>query len=469
MYVDKRLQGVLCVQALSRLNRSSPKLGKKTEDLFVLDFFNSTDDIKNAFDGFYTSTSVSDATDVNVLHELKNHMDDVGVYEWHEVNEFVELYFDNADAQKLSPIIDTAANRFNSELGIEDSEKADFKIKAKQFVKIYGQMASIMPFEVLDWEKLFWFSKFLIPKLIVRDPDAEKIDELLNSVDLSSYGLERKKLNESIVLDAAETELDPQNPNPRGVHDTGEDKDPLDDIIDSFNERWFEGWDATPEDQRIVRLDLHKKIVSHPDYEEKYLNNPDVQNRNLAFDKIFEDVFLDNRRKHFDLYKLFFSDPAFKQALLDDQKRLTDVQAEEYENTSGLLKKIESIELKLRELISNRNVFINPKITEAIENRLKSASKNNPKLRDTSNVSMMQKLSFADLRDLESIIIQKANWSEFSDTFPNKGVFTSRIDQLINLRNPIAHSREINMPVLLDGRAAIIWFNEFLNEELVEA
>ncbi|MEC9255212.1 MAG: DEAD/DEAH box helicase family protein, partial [Pseudomonadota bacterium] len=39
MYVDKKLTSVLCVQTLSRLNRSAPKLGKKTEDLFVLDFF----------------------------------------------------------------------------------------------------------------------------------------------------------------------------------------------------------------------------------------------------------------------------------------------------------------------------------------------------------------------------------------------------------------------------------------------
>jgi hypothetical protein len=29
---------------------------------------------------------------------------------------------------------------------------------------------------------------------------------------LSTYGLERVKLNESIILDASETELDPQNP-----------------------------------------------------------------------------------------------------------------------------------------------------------------------------------------------------------------------------------------------------------------
>ncbi len=48
----------------------------------------------------------------------------------------------------------------------------------------------------------------------MKDPDAEKIDELLEAVDLSSYGLERVKLSHSIGLDASETELDPQNANP---------------------------------------------------------------------------------------------------------------------------------------------------------------------------------------------------------------------------------------------------------------
>jgi type I restriction enzyme R subunit len=41
---------------------------------------------------------------------------------------------------------------------------------------------------------------------------------LLESVDLSTYGLERVKLNQSIALDDNETEVEPQNPNPRGAH-----------------------------------------------------------------------------------------------------------------------------------------------------------------------------------------------------------------------------------------------------------
>lgn len=322
MYVDKKLQGVLAVQALSRLNRAADKLGKKTEDLFVLDFFNSTEDMKEAFDPFYTATSLNKATDVNVLHEIKASLDEVGVYEWAEVEDFVEKYFNKVDAQQLSPIIDVAADRFNFQLELEDSQKADFKIKAKQFVKIYGQMASILPYEVLNWEKLFWFLKFLIPKLIIVDGDIDALDELLNSVDLSTYGLERVKLNSSIGLDDSETELDPQNPNPRGAHGSDKEEDPLDLIINSFNEKWFQGWEATPEEQRTKFVNLAKNMQTHPDYKEKYSENTDIQNREIAFKKIFDDVMSKQRKNELDLYRLISMDDAFKIAMQDTLKRI---------------------------------------------------------------------------------------------------------------------------------------------------
>lgn len=325
MYVDKKLQGVLAVQALSRLNRSANKLGKKTEDLFVLDFFNSTEEMKDSFDPFYTATSLNKATDVNVLHEIKAILDDVGVYEWSEVEDFVDKYFKKVDAQLLSPIIDIAADRFNFQLELEDSDKADFKIKAKQFVKIYGQMASILPYEVVNWEKLFWFLKFLVPKLIIVDPDVDALDELLNSVDLSTYGLERVKLNSSISLDDSETELDPQNPNPRGAHGTDKEEDPLDLIINSFNERWFQGWEATPEEQRAKFVNLAKNMQTHPDFKAKYAENADTQNRDIAFDKIFADIMSKQRKLELDLYKKVTQDDSFRIAMQDTLKRILSV------------------------------------------------------------------------------------------------------------------------------------------------
>ena len=315
MYVDKKLQSVQAVQALSRLNRSAPKLGKRTEDLFVLDFFNSTDDIKKAFDPFFTVTTLTEATDVNVLHELKATLDEAGVYEWNEVEEFCNRFFAGEDAQSLSPLIDTAAERFNQELELEDKDKIDYKIKAKQFVKIYGQMASIMPFELLAWEQLFWFLKFLVPKLKIQDPNQDALDELLESVDLSSYGLQRTKLQHAIGLDSEEAELYPQNPNPRGYRGHEIQEDPLEDIIRSFNERWFQGWSATPEEQRVKFLNIVDSVKAHPDFEEKFNENPDPYSRNLAFEKIMKDVMLRRRKEELELYKLHAQDDAFRAAL----------------------------------------------------------------------------------------------------------------------------------------------------------
>lgn len=323
MYVDKKLQGVLAVQTLSRLNRSANKLGKKTEDLFVLDFFNSVEDIQKSFDPFYTSTTLSTATDVNVLHELKDSLDDSGIYEQAEVEDFNEKYFNGVDAQFLSPIIDVAAQRFVDGLELDDKLKADYKIKAKQFVKIYGQVAALLPesFNYTGWEKLFWFLKFLIPKLKIEDPQNDALDKLLESVDLSTYGLERVKLNTSISLDDSETQLAPQNPNVRGAHGE-EEKDELENIIKGFNEKWFQGWEITPEDQRVKFISLSKSIQAHPDFDMKVAKNADDQNRELALKKILDDVMAQQRRQELELYKLYAQDSSFYQAFFNTLKQV---------------------------------------------------------------------------------------------------------------------------------------------------
>ncbi|MGL5227843.1 MAG: type I restriction endonuclease subunit R, partial [Bacteroidales bacterium] len=322
MYIDKKLKDVLAVQALSRLNRAASKYGKKTEDLFILDFFNSTDDMKRSFDPFYTATSLSGTTDISVLDNLRDDLNNADIYHWSEVESFCQKYFDNADASELSPIIDTVAARFNDDPDLTDDDKADFKIKAKQFVKIYGQTAALIPNEVVKWELLFWFLKFLIPKLIVRNPDQDKLDELLDSIDLSTYGLERVKLNQTIELDETEAIVDPQNPGIRSVHTKEEDKDPLDMIIKSFNERYFQGWDATPEEQRVKFVNIARHMQAHPDFVSKFVNNIDSQTRELAFEKIFNEVMNKQRRNELELYKQIAQDNGFKHSFMDSLKRI---------------------------------------------------------------------------------------------------------------------------------------------------
>ncbi|BAZ53911.1 hypothetical protein NIES4103_65950 [Nostoc sp. NIES-4103] len=312
MYVDKKLQSVLAVQTLSRLNRCNQKMGK--QDTFILDFYNSVSDIKAAFDPFYTATSLSEPTDVNVLHDLKEALDNVGVYEWYEVEQFNKLFFNQAEAEQLSPFIDIAATRFNSELELEEATKIDFKIKAKQFVKIYGQVACIIPYNNIQWEMLHWFIKFLIPKLAVKNPDQEQLDELLESVDLSTYGIERVKLNHSIELDAFESEIDPQNSNLRGYHNDAPQKDLLDEIISAFNNRFFTGWDTTSQEQRVKFINIAKHIIDNPNYQNQVVNNQDEQNRRLAFEELIKQAISKERKRELDFYKRYASDPEFQRA-----------------------------------------------------------------------------------------------------------------------------------------------------------
>ena len=105
------------------------------------------------------------------------------------------------------------------------------------------------------------------------------------------------------------------------------EKDPLDEIIKTFNERWFHGWDATSEDQRVKFITLSRHVKAHPDYQEKVADNADSQTRSLAFKKIIDEVMSKQRRQELELYKLHAMDDAFKQAFLDTLLHLTEMPA----------------------------------------------------------------------------------------------------------------------------------------------
>jgi type I restriction enzyme R subunit len=126
MYVDKQLSGIKAVQTLSRLNRGHPQ----KHDVFVLDFMNDTDTIRKAFEDYYRTTILSDETDPNKLHDLKGSLDGYEVYDWTQVEAFVQLYLNGADRDKLDPILDICVATYKDSL--DENGQVDFKGKAKQ-------------------------------------------------------------------------------------------------------------------------------------------------------------------------------------------------------------------------------------------------------------------------------------------------------------------------------------------------
>ena len=119
--------------------------------------------------------------------------------------------------------------------------------------------------------------------------------------------------------------MDPQNANVRGAHGESE-RDELEEIINNFNQRWFQGWEATPEDQRVKFISLGKSIQAHPDFLDKVAKNTDVQNRELALKKILDDVMSQQRKQELELYKLYAQDPSFYQAFYNTLKNIVTIQ-----------------------------------------------------------------------------------------------------------------------------------------------
>lgn len=312
MYIDKPLGGVLAVQTLSRLNRIAPEFGKRSEDLFVLDFFNSVNDMKESFDDFYTSTTLDSPTDPNILGELRDTLLDLGVFTQEEVDEFNDKYHHNAPQDELSPLLDRAQKRFDDEIEWPENGNADFKMKAKQFVKIYSRIAALMVFDAPEWEKLYWYLRLLIPQLKVPTNGGIDISDLLDHTDLNTYCLSRTALNVHIALDSEETRLDPLAPKMVNAGSPDDDRTQFDIILEHFNERHFSGWEATPEEQRAKVVRIAQLVTQASQYQNTVVGNPDTEAADRMFMDILRGAMSQQRNSDLSLYRMFQTDPAFR-------------------------------------------------------------------------------------------------------------------------------------------------------------
>ena len=67
---------------------------------------------------------------------------------------------------------------------------------------------------------------------------------------------------------------------------------------------------------------MAQRMKAHPDFKTKYSENEDVQNKEIAFKRIFDDVMSSQRKNELDLYRLLAKDEAFKSAMQETLKRL---------------------------------------------------------------------------------------------------------------------------------------------------
>jgi type I restriction enzyme R subunit len=199
MYVDKRLDDVMAVQTLSRLNRIFP--GKT--NTFVLDFRNKADDILKAFEPYYRTASLSNITDRNLPHQMREKLNGAQVYFWEEVEAFAKLYFSTRNDQAFQAHLKQALERYK-DLAREEQEV--FRRDAATYVTAYDFLSQIVDYDDVELEKLHAFLKMLLPRLRGQEDDPVNID---GAVRLAGYKLVNKR-EHSLDLEKGESRpLDP--------------------------------------------------------------------------------------------------------------------------------------------------------------------------------------------------------------------------------------------------------------------
>lgn len=303
MYVDKLLADIKAVQTLSRLNRAY-KPDKK--DTFVLDFVNSADAIKEAFDPFYKTTILSEQTDIDRLNDLQDALDHFQVYSQEQVNELMTSFINGAERDQLDPILDECKQNFINEL--DEEQQIDFKKKGKSFVRNYQFLVQINPFRNPYWESLKTFLKFLLAKLPnLNDTDLSK--GILESVDIDSYRIERQTTL-AIQLEGG-PEIAPTPPDAPGSKYEAQ-LDVLSNIIQDFNDR-FGNIQWTEKDK--VRRFLFEELPAEVSKDEEYQNAKkysDRQNARITFEKKLVDKFQEFIFDHTEVYRKFTDEPEFK-------------------------------------------------------------------------------------------------------------------------------------------------------------
>ena len=314
MYIDKILTGIKAVQTLSRLNRAHPQ----KHDVFVFDFMNDTETIRDAFSDYYRTTILSDETDPNKLHDLKAQLDGYQIYTLSQVEQFADLYLGGADRDKLDPILDGCVAAYKQELN-EDGQ-VNFKGKAKAFTRTYNFLASILPYNNAEWEKLSIFLNFLVPKLPA--PVEEDLAKgILESIDMDSYRVEKQAAMKIQVADE-DAEIEPV-PTSGGGRKPEPELDRLSNIIRSFNDLFGNiSWTDTDRVHRLITQDIPTKVSADTAYQNAKQHS-DKQNARIEHDKALARVMTAVLKDDTELFKQFSDNDAFRRWLTDSIFALT--------------------------------------------------------------------------------------------------------------------------------------------------
>ncbi|MDK0523297.1 type I restriction endonuclease [Streptomyces sp. ML-6] len=316
MYVNKTLTGIAAVQTLSRLNRTADR--KSQADLAVLDFTNDAQDIQDAFRPYFEEATTL-PSDPNLLYTAQSRVMSAPIISETEMDEFAAAYFaakekaagSQAKWEKLHAelyrLLSPAVARFTPLLESDEDDDVetaeDFRANLNDYVRKYGFLAQIVPYQDAELERLHLYGRYLLNRLPRRADGGVDIGE----IDLSHLRVEKTGEHDKSLTSEGPAELKGFGEGAGGAAEA--EKSLLSELIEKFNAKF--GTDFTEQD--VIQPFNEAKA-------DKKVRLAAVANDEDNFGKVFDKVFADKMADHIDTIagmgrQYFGPDKGFKSSL----------------------------------------------------------------------------------------------------------------------------------------------------------
>jgi type I restriction enzyme R subunit len=327
MYVDRILSGVTAVQTLSRLNRTyrTPAGIQKTAAMAqVVDFVNEPEEIRKAFEPYFTDAYLETETDPNLVHDLAAKLDTAAIYTQAEIDQCADAFVTGKGNNALAAAIDPGKKRFAERYQaalIDNGGEGDkaalaeldmFRKDVGSFVRLYDFMSQIIDYGDPALEKKQIYLRNL-DRVIQPDNYTAPID--LSGVVLKQVKqIDRGRIDIGLGVRAGLSGITAAG--------SGEKRDPkmvaFQQVLDRLNDLF--GSEDFTESQKVSFLEalLQTLLDDHALVQQAKVNSAKQFIESPDFDDAVTGAVADNQGAHEKMSDYFFTNAPGRSRLLSD-------------------------------------------------------------------------------------------------------------------------------------------------------
>ena len=301
MYVDKRLRGVSAVQTLSRLNRICPPYDKPT---FVLDFKNSYDDIKKAFEPYYKDTILFETISPSDIRDLDREIDRYEFLDADDIDEFNEYLYQPSrsakDKQRMWALLDKA---LKAVMKHSEKEQMEIRVTIRRFLKGYCFLIQATAYENLEFHKRYNFLSYLIKE--INPGGGGNNFDIADKITVSEF---RQKQMEEHSGEEIEAKPEVRIKKSKPVSLEKEQKKLLSQIIDEVNALYDK--DYEPDFTTKAAMQIRDLLLKNPGLKErleKSAKNNTLNEFKFTYDDCVQDALVEGYDQNVDFYTLLLN------------------------------------------------------------------------------------------------------------------------------------------------------------------